>query len=243
MKKIILIYLLLSPAFFLRGQVFIGTKPTENPALLEVKSANRGILIPGIDIPDTLLATPVSKPQEGLFVMNSHAGKEGLFFWNGKAWEKLKTDESALADLAGIGKKNIFTGTEQTSGMPLAVNSYTDVPLNASMGTLTGDKKAHPISSDGVYEIAACFTGIPNQTSSFIILSIYNYAQHAALANTTIAQGSTYSDIAAKAIYCGSLKKGDTIGIRIYYGLTTSLNSNPEKMKTAILSIKKINQN
>jgi hypothetical protein len=232
--------MLLLPAVFLRGQVFIGTEPTWNPVLLEVKSNNRGILIPRIDIPDTTLAAPVTSPKDGLLVMNTHPGKEGLFFWNGQAWEKLKTVESAVADLAKTGKRSIFIGTEKATDQQLNVNNFTDMPLKASMGALTGNN-TYTIQEDGIYEVTAGFTGEPSGADGFIILNIHNYTQNTSLAYTTRNQFASFRNIAAKAIYYGPLKKNDQIGIRMFYG--SKVTGKVEKLKTIILSIKRINTN
>ncbi|MDR1555558.1 MAG: hypothetical protein LBS88_00830 [Tannerellaceae bacterium] len=236
MRKLIAIHILLLSALCVHGQVFIGTEPTGNPVLLEVKSSNRGVLIPRINIPDTQSASPVNNPPKGLMVMNIYPGKEGLFFWNGGEWEKLKTKESVMADLLKMGKKGVFIGIEESVGQILTAHQFTDIELKASFGTLTNDK--HIIQEKGVYELTASFTGIPSERDGFIALSIYNYKKNAHLAFTTVSQTDSYKDIAAKAIYYGPLEKDDEIGLRIFYGTTDT--SKPEKVETAILSIKKI---
>jgi hypothetical protein len=241
MKKILLIHTLLLSAFLSRGQVFIGTEPTGNPVLLEVKSDDRGVLIPRIHIPDTSSPSPVTAPQNGLLVMNIRPGHEGLFFWNNGAWEKLKTEESVRNELSQTGKKIVFVGTEDSGTQPVVSNDNTDILLRASWGTLTADKKKYTVQENGVYEITAGFTGTPNQKIGFLALIIYNHTQASHLAYNTVSQGSNYSDIGSKAVYCGPLKAGDEIGLRLFYG--TDGSSTGEKLKTAFLSIKKINGN
>jgi hypothetical protein len=241
MRKIIVIHTLLLLAIIESyGQIFIGTKPTTNPVLLEVKSNNRGVLIPRINIPDTLKASPVSNPQEGLFVINTHPGKEGLYFWNGQAWEKLKTEESATADLLQIGKQNQLVAIQAQTNMELAHNKFTNVPLSASLGKLSNDR--YVIQETGVYEVTASFTGKPNSANGYFILNIHDYKNNKALAYTTGNQDQAYASIAAKAIYCGSLSKDTEIGIRIFFAPAATTTAK-ELLETAVLSVKKILSN
>jgi hypothetical protein len=243
MKRLIVIYTLLLPVHFACGQVFIGTEPTGNPVLLEVKSNNRGVLIPRMNIPDTLAASPVINPKEGLFVMNTHSGKEGLFFWNGQAWEKLKIAESVAADLRQTGKQSIFIGTEKTE-QRLTAHTFSNIRLKAFWGALTNSNDTRTaIPADGIYEVTSSFTGIASKADGFIILNIYNYTQQRNLAYNTESQSHNYKDIGSKAIYYGPLKKGDEIGIRIFYGTNDTNSAKVETLKMAILSIKKINTN
>jgi hypothetical protein len=230
--------MMLCLALGVRGQVFIGTEPTNNQVVLEVKSSNRGLLPPRINIPDTTQAYPVTSPDEGLFVANTHPGKEGLYFWNGQAWEKLKTLESVLTDMQQTGKENIFVGTANYS-TPIDIqrNRWNEVEMTAIKGTLV-DRKKYRIPQNGVYEIMASFTGAASKANGFVVLNLYNYTTGADLSSTTKSQLSSYVNVAAKSIYCGALNAGDIIGIRIYYGSTDSKVS---KVKTALLSVKKIN--
>ncbi|MDR1644659.1 MAG: hypothetical protein LBS05_02370 [Tannerellaceae bacterium] len=240
MRKLIVIQALLLSALFTHGQVFIGTEPTGNPVLLEVQSINRGVLIPRINIPDTLNASPVATPQKGLLVTNIAPGKEGLYFWNGSAWEKLKTRKSVASDLTRLGKKIIFIGEAKTSPMQtIAQNGTIDVLLDSHLGTL-GENKYHQIAEAGVYEIMASLTGEPSGRDGFIVLDIHDHQQGTYLARTTVSQSLSFVDIGAKAVYCGQLPAGSRIGLRVFYG---SGSTAPEGVEAAVLSIKKIGVN
>jgi hypothetical protein len=241
-RTIAILYILFLTALCASGQVFIGTKPTGNPVVLEVKSNSRGVLIPRIDIPDIKKPAPVTKPVTGLLVVNTHAGNEGLFFWGVNGWEKLKTEEAIVEDLKQMGKQTVFIGTEEKTGMTLTSHKYTNIPLKASLGKLTASKThSTTIPEDGLYEVTASFTGNPSTADGFIVLVIYNYSRGGHIAYTTGSQTTSYRDIAAKAVYYGTLKKGDEIGIRIFYGTNDKNASKVEKLTTAILGIKRIN--
>jgi len=77
-------------------------------ALLDVKSNEKGILVPRVNIEDLSTAAPVSSPVNGLLVYNTNtATNEGYFYWNGSAWIQLKTD--------GDERPPKWSGTSSTS--------------------------------------------------------------------------------------------------------------------------------
>jgi hypothetical protein len=240
--------MLFSAVTLVSAQVFIGTEPTGNPVLLEVKSTSQGVLLPRIDIPNVASASPVVSPKEGLLVVNTHAGEEGLYFWNGNIWEKLETVESADKKLNGIGKKTVFIGT---SVSPFSLTEKTNarvyfqnpayIPAGEELDQDANGKLAYQIKESGIYEITASFASVSldkGNKSSFA-LSIYNYKEsNGALSCTTGNQESTFSSISAKAAYCGFLDKGAQIGLRLFY-YTIVGDRLPPQVKVDI-SIKKI---
>jgi hypothetical protein len=242
MKKIIITSILFMLVSLARGQVFIGTNPTGNPVLLEVKSDDRGVLIPRISIPDTLSASPVNNPKEGLLVMNTYQGKEGLFFWNGNAWEQVRTASSIAPDLMEMGKRGFFIGTLKDADFKLERNTYKRVPLKASFGKVSSDGHTYVIPEDGVYEVTATCAGkAANQQEGIFMLYIYNNTsknEMHTLGYTRVYQGASYVDISAKTVFNGLLAKGDSIGIAAVWG--TNASSAPDTAKAAILSVKKI---
>ena len=61
-------------------------------AMLDVKSANKGLLIPRVSLDSTLLATPVTSPETSLLVYNTaavHDVTPGYYYWNSAAWVRL----------------------------------------------------------------------------------------------------------------------------------------------------------
>jgi hypothetical protein len=254
------------PALFAGAQVYIGTEPTGNPVLLEVKSTNQGVLLPRIDIADTLLPSPVDHPHDGLLVVNIHEGKEGLYFWNGKAWEKLKTVETTSDRLKRTGKKVVFIGNslQSQTGSLFENGVLSKVIFDTSFinsGELTGPKDAYKIPDSGIYEITASFTGDIEQgkgVEAFYALYIYNYRHtndenKAVLARALGRQKSDFTSISAKATYCGLFKgakdpknpnekdEQEYMGIRLYYKITgTNSNNVPSPKIRVDMSIRKI---
>jgi hypothetical protein len=220
MKKLFIVYIFFLPALFVHGQVFIGTDPTENPVLLEVRSTNQGVLFPRINIPDTLSASPVSSPKEGLLVVNTRQGKEGLYFWNGNAWEKLKTVKTADDELNHTGKKVVFIGKSKPS-TALVDATFNKIAFTPSYieGNLNGDDAYIIPAGGGLYEITASFTGkATSGNESFYSLMINDYRNSTKrLSRTTGNQTRSYTSISAKTTYCGLFKGGELIGLLLYY--------------------------
>ena len=71
------------------AQVGIGTTTIENDLLLKVSSANKGLLIPNLSIPNLNVAAPVTSPSLGLLAYNNYSGKQGFNFWDGTKWSEL----------------------------------------------------------------------------------------------------------------------------------------------------------
>jgi hypothetical protein len=66
-----------------------GSVP-DNSAMLDIKSLERGLLIPRIDIPDLDFASPVTTPAVSLIVYNINiASGLGFYYWSGTRWERL----------------------------------------------------------------------------------------------------------------------------------------------------------
>ncbi len=70
-------------------------------AMLDIKAASKGLLIPRISLDSTLLASPVTAPETSLLVYNTatiHDVKPGYYYWNGAAWVRLnaKGDQQSI---------------------------------------------------------------------------------------------------------------------------------------------------
>lgn len=63
-------------------------------AILDIKSSNKGLLIPRINLVSDSDITTISNPRLSLLVYNTNNGVddgEGFYFWNGGKWSKLAT--------------------------------------------------------------------------------------------------------------------------------------------------------
>lgn len=106
--------------------VGIGTASPQASALLEVRSTNKGFLLPRISLSSETDVTTISNPFLSLLLYNTNNALpdgEGFYYWNGTKWSKLAT-RTNLASLAwnvgGNGGTNAgtdFIGT--TDNRPL----------------------------------------------------------------------------------------------------------------------------
>lgn len=97
MKKIMLIVVVVGGSYFANAQVGIGTPNPDSNAMLEIKSANKGVLIPRMELKSLTSSEPISSGndlREGLLVYNISASLPvGFYSWDmsGKKWLKLQS--------------------------------------------------------------------------------------------------------------------------------------------------------
>lgn len=83
------------------AQVVIGTSPTgdysiDDGAMLQLKSEDKGLMIPNVALSSRTDVATITSPVEGLWVYNTSTSGTGLnsvspgfYFWNGSEWEKI----------------------------------------------------------------------------------------------------------------------------------------------------------
>ncbi len=95
-------------------------------AMLDIKSTDKGLLIPRVNLVSESDITTITNPRLSLLIYNNNAALpdgEGFYFWNGNFWTKLitRTNLSNLAwnltGNAGTNPSNDFIGT--TDNKPL----------------------------------------------------------------------------------------------------------------------------
>src|SRR5215467_5371107 len=104
-------------------------------AMLDVKSATRGVLIPRVALTATNLATPIASPVASLLVYNTAiagsggtAVTPGFYFWNGASWEKISSASTPLSAWSlngnsGTNSDNNFIGTSDDQALVFKVNN------------------------------------------------------------------------------------------------------------------------
>jgi trimeric autotransporter adhesin len=127
-NKCISLLLLLTLSKIMYGQqnVGIGTVTPNASALLDIKSSNKGLLIPRINLLNETDVITILNPANSLLIYNINAGLpdgDGYYFWNETKWSKLATrtniDKQAwgVRGNAGTNTATDFIGT--TDNMPL----------------------------------------------------------------------------------------------------------------------------
>ncbi len=83
------------------GQVGIGTNAPDNSAVLDVKSTNKGVLIPRVALTGTNDVTTIADPANGLMVYNTATANTGstkviannFYYFNGTVWKLVLNDD------------------------------------------------------------------------------------------------------------------------------------------------------
>ena len=106
-------------------------------AMLDVKSLNKGFLVPRVELVSTTDPISVTKPK-GLLVWNilekGTYSDPGFYYWSGTDWEKVGS--SALNFQNGLTKAGNIVSHEDLSSQPSANNSEGTVIQDLTLGSL-----------------------------------------------------------------------------------------------------------
>ena len=173
MKKLCVLFLILT---FLLSSMAEGQSVGVNDdgsaphtsAMLDVKSATKGMLIPRVALTSTNVAGPVVSPLTSLLVYNTASAGSGgtavtpgFYYWNGAAWEKISSSSTnlnawSLTGNAGTNAAVNFIGTTDNQPLVFKVNNFfagsitSDVPTgNHFFGLLSGSSLTSGIRNTG----------------------------------------------------------------------------------------------
>lgn len=108
----------------------IGANPTTiaPSAVLDIESANKGVLFPRVNLTSTTDAVTIASPAEGLTIYNTATAgtapnnvSPGYYYWNGTKWTKVATDSESSkwtydATNSRINLTNLANGTTTRTG-------------------------------------------------------------------------------------------------------------------------------
>jgi len=152
----------------IEGQVGIGTQSPDPSAALEIASADKGVLLPNVQL--TALnnsVSPVTNPAIGSLVYNTGGTyPKGMYYWNGTNWERwLINDEmDQVLSLRRFGGADASLQPVIIPLLPVTIIpnyiSFDAIPL---VNTVTGASLA-PGGTDinlpaGMYRVDVDFTG------------------------------------------------------------------------------------
>ena len=90
MRKIIPLFVLCLLFFSnlqAQNNVGIGTTTPDSSAILDITSANKGLLIPRVTLNDHTTPAPVTNPATGLLIYNANGTEpHGFWYWDGTEW-------------------------------------------------------------------------------------------------------------------------------------------------------------
>lgn len=108
MKTVItlLIAILIFAGYSLNAQVAVTTdgSSADGSAMLDVKSSDKGMLIPRVALTGTSDITTISSPVESLMVYNTATAGDvtpGFYYWNGTAWTPMAGSSSGSSHYVG----------------------------------------------------------------------------------------------------------------------------------------------
>lgn len=134
MKKLYLASLIFLASQYLRAQgVGINTDGSspDASAILDVKSSDRGLLVPRMSLTSVTSASPVTSPATGLLVYNTNASVTGgsgtgFYYWDGSQWRRLDPSNSGdwrLTGNAGTSPATNFLGTTDAQDLVFRTNN------------------------------------------------------------------------------------------------------------------------
>lgn len=136
-SKIVVTVLLMFYFNFLFSQVGIGTTSPDPSSILDIKSTNKGVLLPSIAITSLTDNITVLSPANGLVIWNNGAGglaDTGLYYWNSQKWNKISvanTSNTIFSSSSGNAWNNSATNSGNNTGgnthLSLGTNTYDDL--------------------------------------------------------------------------------------------------------------------
>ncbi|MDR6919564.1 MULTISPECIES: hypothetical protein [Chryseobacterium] len=176
--KNILIFLITTLMTNVKGQVIIGSSSSSGSAVLEVVSANKGMLIPRLDIPDFDNPNPVTNPADMLIAMNTNTSSgTGLVYWDASApkqsnpsltgrWELLYELSTIIKDIS-TNARRVYLVSLQTSTAAFNPNVEVQTLMQSNtvlQGSISGN--IYTVPETGIYEINARVSTFQGTTSS-----------------------------------------------------------------------------
>ena len=128
------------------AQVGINTTTPANGAILDVESADKGALLPRLNIADLSTIAPVTGGgTEGLLAYNTNTTTgPGYVFWDGSQWVSITAvdDDWKLAGNAGTNPSNNFLGTTDTQALRFRTSNTEALEISGGNATNRGKLRA-----------------------------------------------------------------------------------------------------
>jgi trimeric autotransporter adhesin len=202
----------------LHAQVGIGTTTPDASSMLDITSANSGLLIPRVALASTSDITTIALPVTSLLVYNSGFSPNGYYYWNGSIWVQLAVASNNNWLLTGNSgttiATNFFGTTDNTDivfkrynvragyiGDPTYDGSFNFTNGNTVFGA---NSMLSPTISfatqDGVRNTAFGVNVMPGLTTGRINTGVGEFAlfsNTSGIGNTAIGSGTLFSNSTA----------------------------------------------
>jgi hypothetical protein len=161
-RLLILLAIILSLTLSSRAQNNIGINDDNSApkasAMLDVFSANKGLLIPRIALTSTTAAAPVTSPETSLLIYNTATAGDvtpGYYYWNSSAWVRLQT--------TGVGMQKLSTVVKTVNGAILKTDNMVfgsgDITLTLPVVTSADNGLEITVKNIGTYMDVVTVTG------------------------------------------------------------------------------------
>ena len=160
MKKLTLLLSILISTSIYAQNVGIGTNNPNSSSKLDIRSSDKGLLIPNVDIIVLTTAAPVTSPATSLLVYNTNTSTgPGYFYWDGTEWKKLLSSNDKDVDWYKAGgtnnpnniNDNIYTNGNVGIGTPSPTSK---LYVSGGRVEFDGNTDASGFVGSGVLEIA-----------------------------------------------------------------------------------------
>lgn len=128
---------------FLFSQVGIGTTTPDPSSILDIRSANKGILLPSVSVTSLTDNVTVASPADGLIIWNNGLGglaDTGLYYWSNQKWNKISI--AGAANTISSGNSGASWNNSATNG-----GNNAGAGTNLSLGTNTYDDLIFKVNS------------------------------------------------------------------------------------------------
>jgi hypothetical protein len=250
MKKNLQIIALLIGATLLTSSVVLaqnvginatGAAPDAS-AMLDIVSANRGLLVPRVALTATNAAGPIAAPTTSLLVYNTATAGAGLtavtpgyYYWDGAAWVRFQAsntiDDWKLLGNAGTTAGTNFVGTTDAQHLDFRTNSTQRMRIMNSTHPTVGIGTAFPVTTlSGTTAVVHIHDGGAS-VGSQLILSNHSTASgaRAGLINFATTQVTNDKRTASIESYLTNYTAPNATGDLRFF--TNNANSYTEKMR------------
>jgi hypothetical protein len=181
---ILIVFLFVATSTFSQHNVGIGTNTPDSNAILEMKSTDKGILIPRMTSTQRNNMTPtLGINQKGLLVFDNDSSK--FFYWNGIMWLTFQSGTQGPPGVANIQSYGVTgTGTYVNSIYPLwtsviGLNNTINLVDSATLNIFTNGRIDAVGTSGGFYvKIQIFMNGNPITNALQTFNSVTNYPNY-----------------------------------------------------------------
>ena len=167
MMKSKFIFALLLYAGVNSAQVGIGNNVTtfDDSEILKIVSANKGVLLPNVSIPDLNDAAPVVSPANSLVVYNTNTSTgKGFYFWLNNKWNPFLNTSNVykylgivrsktLISTGGINDSSPITGVSYTMGEAPSAHDFQLIPGLSKQINVFSPQNTTSITGSGIVQV------------------------------------------------------------------------------------------